>query len=235
MLSQVWTWWNDTRMPKQLSRLWYDTRKCCSGGNVGLGIRNVARIDCRTRREESRKKEGWGLELGVRGSRFVKCCSGGRFGLWVRDVARTECRTRIEESWRRMNGLLESWLKRALGCYFTGSLFRTVSKKALVKKATIGDLDTLFHDILRQVQIRFRATLPAHVKIDDEFSVRRSLRTGSTSDAHNQHVPKEVIEANYRWRKHMRSRNVLPSMDMVERYSDAKATVMALVRYSEML
>ena len=108
-------------------------------------------------------------------------------------------------------------------------------EKALVKKATIGDLDTLFHDILRQVQIRFPATLPAHLKIDDEYSVRRSLRRGSTSDAHNQHIPKEVIEANNRWRKHMRSRNVLPSMDMVERYSDAKATVIALVRYSEML
>ena len=114
------------------------------------------------------------------------------------------------------------WLKRALGCYeqaqvFSGPMFRTVSKKGLTEKATIGDLDTLFNDILRQVQIRFPSILPAHVKIDDEYSVRRSLRRGSTSEAQNQQVPKEVIEANNRWRKHMRSRNVVPSMDMVER------------------
>ena len=69
----------------------------------------------------------------------------------------------------------------------------------------------------------------------DEYSVRRSLRRGSTSEAQNAQVPKEVIEANNRWRKHMRSRGVLPSMDMIERYSDAKASIEALVRYSTML
>ena len=135
---------------------------------------------------------------------------------------------------------IKVWLKRALGCYekaevFTGPMFRTVTKKGVIKKATLGDLDILFRDILRQVQTRFPTILPANVKIDDEYSVRRSLRRGSTSEAQNKQVPKEVIEANNRWRKHMRSRNVVPSMDMVERYSDAKATIMALVRYSGVL
>lgn len=143
-----------------------------------------------------------------------------------------EDRRELEEDERVVGVLAQESTRLLLHWFFVS---HGIEKKALVKKATNGDLDTLFRDILRQVQIRFRATLPAHVKIDDDSSVRRSLRRGSTSDAHNQHVPKEVIKANYRWRKHMRSRNVLPSMDMVERYSDAKATVMALVRYSEML
>lgn len=63
---------------------------------------------------------------------------------------------------------IKAWLKRALGCYekakvFTGPMFRTVTKKGAIKKATIGDLDILFHDILRQVQTRFPAILPANV------------------------------------------------------------------------
>ena len=99
----------------------------------------------------------------------------------------------------------------------------------------MGDLDLLLHDILRQVQVRYPGILPASVKVEDEYSARRSLRRGSTSEAQNVQVPKEVIEANNRWKKHMRSQGVLPSMDMIERYSDAKASVTALVRYSMML
>ena len=96
-------------------------------------------------------------------------------------------------------------------------MFWTVTKKGAIKKATIGDLDILFHDILRPVQTKFPDILPANVKIDDEYSVFRSLQRGSTSEAQNKQVPKEVIAANNRWRKHMRSRDVVPSMDMVER------------------
>ena len=135
---------------------------------------------------------------------------------------------------------VKQWVGRVLGLYARakvtgGPMFRTVSKKGVVKGATVGDLDLLFHDILRQVQVRRPDVLPANVMVGDEYSVRRSLRRGSTSEAQNVQIPKEVIEANNRWRKHMRSNGVVPSMDMMERYSDAKASVTALVRYSAML
>lgn len=135
---------------------------------------------------------------------------------------------------------VKRWISRVLGLYekagvTTGPMFRTVSAKGVVKKATIGDMDVLFHDILRQVQFRRPDVLPADVRVGDEYSARRSLRRGSTSEAQNVQVPKEVIEANNRWRKHMRSKGIVPSMDMIERYSDAKASVTALVRYSAML
>ena len=42
-----------------------------------------------------------------------------------------------------------------------GPMFWTVTKKGAIKKATIGDLDILFHDILRQVQTRFPANPPS--------------------------------------------------------------------------
>jgi len=38
--------------------------------------------------------------------------------------------------------------------------------------------------------------------------------------------------ANNRWRKHSRARGSLPSMSMMERYTDAKANVKALIRFS---
>ena len=135
---------------------------------------------------------------------------------------------------------VKQWIGRVLFVYKKagvtgGPMFRTVSKRGVVKGATVGDLDMLFHDILRQVQERRPDVLPVNVNVGDEYSVRRSLRRGSTSEAQNVQVPREVIEANNRWRKHMRSRGILPSMDMIERYSDAKASIEALVRYSTML
>jgi hypothetical protein len=45
-------------------------------------------------------------------------------------------------------------------------------------------------------------------------------------------IPKEAIEANNRWRKHMRSRGLTPGMSMMERYLDAKASVPSLIRFS---
>lgn len=135
---------------------------------------------------------------------------------------------------------VKQWVGRVLFLYKKagvtgGPMFRTVSKKGVVKGASVGDLDVLFHDIMRQVQERRPDLLPVNVIVHDEYSVRRSLRRGSTSEAQNVQVPKEVIEANNRWRKHMRSRGILPSMDMIERYSDAKASITALVRYSTLL
>jgi len=61
--------------------------------------------------------------------------------------------------------------------------------------------------------------------------LRRSGRRGSTIQAQNQGVLREVIEANNGWRKHMQSKGMLPNMSMVERYSDAKASVTTLIKY----
>jgi len=52
------------------------------------------------------------------------------------------------------------------------------------------------------------------------------------SEILNHEVPKEVIEANNGWRKHMRSKGMLPNMSMVERYADAKASITTLIKYT---
>lgn len=101
------------------------------------------------------------------------------------------------------------------------------------KRATTADLDTRFHAALERVQKKYPNLLPHEVKVSEEYSVFRSLRRGATAEAQNARVPKEVIEANNRWRKHARSRGITPGMSMMERYTDAKASVPALVRFSK--
>lgn len=133
------------------------------------------------------------------------------------------------------------WILRALGALDnagvkSGPMFRTVmSRTGKVKRSTVSDLDLLLHDIMKRVQVRRPDLLPDTVNVEDEISARRSLRRAFTTHAQNVRIPKEAIEANNRWRKHMKSRGVLPSMEMIERYSDAKASVEHLVQPSKML
>jgi hypothetical protein len=114
----------------------------------------------------------------------------------------------------------------------SGPVFCVAQKGGKVKRSAMGDLDLLFHGILGRVQERWPRVLPPSVKIQDETSVRRSLRRGSTMEASNRGIPREVVEANQHWGKHQRSRGVLPNMNMMERYSDARANVGYLIWYS---
>jgi len=99
----------------------------------------------------------------------------------------------------------------------------------------MGDLEPLFHAILKRVQARFPKVILKDVMIVEDYSVYRSLRQGAISEAQNVGIPQEVIEANNRWRKHMRSKGLVPGMLMMERYTDAKARVMSLIHFSKNL
>lgn len=132
------------------------------------------------------------------------------------------------------------WMERALKeldnvGIKNGPMFRVVKgKSGRVAKATVGDLDLLFHGVLKRVQALHPDIIPAHVNIEEDYSVKRSLRRGSTTEAQNRGIPSDVIEANNRWRKHMHANGSLPSMSMIERYTDAKASAELLVRFSGM-
>ena len=68
--------------------------------------------------------------------------------------------------------------------------------------------------------------------IEGSFSTYRSLRRGATAEAQNSRIPKTVIEANNRWRKYARNNGTAAGMAMMDRYSDAKASVPTLIRFS---
>jgi hypothetical protein len=100
------------------------------------------------------------------------------------------------------------------------------------KRASTADLDIRLHSILNRVQKRWPNLIPDDVEVTEQYSVYRSLRRGATAEAQNVRVPQEVIEANNRWRKHARSRGLTPGMSMMERYTDVKASVLSLIRFS---
>jgi hypothetical protein len=100
----------------------------------------------------------------------------------------------------------------------------------------MADLNPNFIDLLERVRKRWSNVLgQEEVNIRKDFSIGRSLRRGVTAEAQNVGIPKEVIEANNRWRKHSRAKGLTPGMTMMERYSDAKASVPTLVRFSKEL
>ena len=110
----------------------------------------------------------------------------------------------------------------------SGPLFKNEKNK----RASVAELDVMVHAILKRVQRRWPNLIPDHVKVTEEYSSLRSFRRGATAEAQNANIPADVIEANNRWRKHSRARGSLPSMSMMERYTDAKANVPALIRFS---
>eukprot|EP00978_Attheya_sp_CCMP212_P041702 scaffold242487_cov33-Attheya_sp.AAC.1 len=126
------------------------------------------------------------------------------------------------------------WIKRTIDAYaklgiVSGPFFRVKRKGGGVQRCKPNDLDPDFHSILLRVQARYPHIIPSSVNVMEEYRIRRSLRRGSTTHAGNMSIPKEVIEANNRGRKHGNSRSVLPGMSMVERYSDAKDTLVGML------
>jgi hypothetical protein len=118
----------------------------------------------------------------------------------------------------------------------SGPMFRVRGKTVgSVRRATTADLNPNLIDLLERVRKRWSNVFGQDVNIRNDFNIGRSLRRGVTAEAQNVGIPKEVIEANNRWRKHSRAKGLTPGMTMMERYSDAKASVPTLVRFSKEL
>jgi hypothetical protein len=109
------------------------------------------------------------------------------------------------------------------------------------KRASTADLDIRLHAVSTRVQKRWPILILDDKEITDQYSVYRSLRRGATAEAQNTRIPQEaqnaripqeVIKANNRWRKHARSRGLTPGMLMKEQYTNAKASVLFLIRFS---
>mmetsp|Transcript_12348 Transcript_12348/g.17595 ORF Transcript_12348/g.17595 Transcript_12348/m.17595 type:complete len:156 (-) Transcript_12348:2255-2722(-) len=131
---------------------------------------------------------------------------------------------------------LKVWAAHALDTYnavgVTSGPFFCVLVKGVMKQASVADLDEGFHSILQRIQRLYPRVIPPHINVEDDYSIHRSICRGSTTEAQNANIPKEVIEANNRWRKRERARDRTPGMSMMERYSEARASVLTLVRYS---
>lgn len=67
-------------------------------------------------------------------------------------------------------------------------------------KLSLAEMDTWLHDFLHKVQQKFPSVIPDAIRIEDEFSVYRSLRRGANTEARNVRIPQDIIDANLRWR-----------------------------------
>ena len=108
-----------------------------------------------------------------------------------------------------------------------GSLFPNKSGEGM----SIAEMDMLLHDLLCEVQRVNALMIPDGVEVRKEYSVSRSLRRGSTSEAQNAGMSEEVIRAHNRWRKFARSHGLCPGMSMIEHYLDAKVLTPTLLKY----
>ena len=93
-------------------------------------------------------------------------------------------------------------------------------------------MDGLLCPLLKEIQRKFPNVISHETDVGDSFSTYRSLRRGATAEAQNARIPKAVIEANNRWRKYARQNGSAAGMSMMDRYSDAKACVPTLIRFS---
>ena len=115
----------------------------------------------------------------------------------------------------------------------SGPLFRAVSKAGKVRAMTISELDELFHQVLNLVKLSRPDLLRSDKKVEEAFSVRRSVKRGATTQAGNVGVPDKGLRANNNWRQYLHSQGVVTHPSIVARYSEAKANL--LLMFSSML
>ena len=71
--------------------------------------------------------------------------------------------------------------------------------------------------------------------IQEEFSINRSFRRGSSTHAQNMKIKEPVINAQNRWRKTEAAKGRKQNFSMVENYADIEQLVPTLIQYSVML
>lgn len=101
-----------------------------------------------------------------------------------------------------------------------------------MERARVGDINLLLHPALLKIQARLPALIEATTKVEEEYSASRSFKRGATAQARNMGIAVDVIEANNRWRQKERARGSTPHMSLLDRYSDARASVPLLIKFS---
>ena len=96
---------------------------------------------------------------------------------------------------------------------------------------SVTELDVHFHAILLEVQRRFTSVIPSSVKVEEAYSVYRSLRWGATSEAQNVGISKTVIDSNNRWQKLHRSKGMRPGWSMMQHYTNVQVAVPMLIQF----
>lgn len=128
------------------------------------------------------------------------------------------------------------WVSRLLrtrvsdeGCD-EGPLFADKDGNKAPLKLYNGD----FRDLLEKAKERNPKIFPAGVAIED-YSLRRSLRRGSTTEAQNKKVPEATIDLINRWRRREAAQGAEPGLEMRQVYTQTLSAIETTLRYSQSL
>lgn len=99
-------------------------------------------------------------------------------------------------------------------------------------QAKIGSYNEEFINRLSRVRILKPHLFEPNLNLADAYGLRRSPRRGSTSEATNGGVRREIIELNNRWRKFDESKGRRPSMSMASHYTEIRLMLPTLWQYS---
>lgn len=90
---------------------------------------------------------------------------------------------------------------------------------------------------MKEVQQLNPLMIPNDVNVEEaySYSTYKSLKWGTTSEAQNAIISKEVINMINRWRKEYRSKGLKPNFSMMEFYLDVHVMDPTLIRFSKEL
>ena len=102
------------------------------------------------------------------------------------------------------------------------------------RKASIRMYDDDFREVLSKLLSSTPSLFPAGVEIGD-YSLRRSLRRGSTTEAQNNKVPSTTIDLINRWRRREAAKGAEPGLPMRQVYTHASSALVGFLAYSQSL
>ncbi|KAL7580180.1 hypothetical protein ACA910_012931 [Epithemia clementina (nom. ined.)] len=102
--------------------------------------------------------------------------------------------------------------------------------------ANIKHLDSLFHRYLLMLQEEAPSLVGEDTDVVNWYSVRHSLWRGSTTQARNKKVPRNIINLNNHWRtEEAAGARATVGGEMLKVYTDVLAAIETLLQYSEPL
>jgi hypothetical protein len=128
------------------------------------------------------------------------------------------------------------WIGRVLDCYelarvFHGPMFRNGAGQRI--KAS--EMEPKFFERLNVILEEKPHLMPGIEEVEETYGISRSFRRGATSRASDLGLPKEVTDANNRWRRVEGAGASNPSLPMQQHYTDVTLILNQLLRFSENL
>jgi len=128
------------------------------------------------------------------------------------------------------------WVERILAWYdrkriVQGPVFRDDRGEPV----RASDYDFEICSRIAEIQATRPGIVDPDIDVYDRYSMRRSLRRGSDSQAIVKNIPEVDIELNNRWRQQEAAKGRQPKRRMIQHYADVRIMLPALLRFSQAL